>query len=283
MAGAEQAHRQSFLSRVRAALPGLHPSERRLADLVLDFPGELASYSATELARLANVSNASVTRFVRRLGYGSFEEARQHARADGQSGAALFLVRAGDAAGDPVGIHLEQGQANLAQTFLSLGAAEIDAMAERLLSARRVLVIGFRTSRAFAQYFYWQTLQVIETMSVVPGPGETLGEHLAGLGREDCVVVFALRRRPKQASAVVEALVRSGAAILYVTDEGVAHDPRMKLHVRCRTAAPGPLFSHVAVMGVCHLLATRVIERAGATGRRRLAAIESLHEDLDEI
>lgn len=283
MAGAEQTNRNSFLARVRTALPDLHPSERRLADIVLNFPGELASYSATELARLANVSNASVTRFVRKLGYASFEEARQHARAERQGGAALFLVKALAADGDPVGMHLEQGQANLAQTFLSLSAAEIDEVAERLLQARRVLVMGFRTSRAFAHYFYWQTLQVIERSSVVPGPGETLAEHLAGLGREDCVVVFALRRRPKEAAPALEALVRSGAAIVYVTDEGVAHDPRMALHVRCRTAAPGPLFSHVAVMGVCHLLATRIIERAGASGRRRLAAIESLHEDLDEI
>jgi DNA-binding MurR/RpiR family transcriptional regulator len=33
----------SFLSRIRAAIPTLHPSERRLAEVVLNFPGELAS------------------------------------------------------------------------------------------------------------------------------------------------------------------------------------------------------------------------------------------------
>src|SRR5215213_8390863 len=55
----------SLLSRVRDQLHELPPTERRLADLVLDFPGELASYSASELAGLANVSNATVSRFIR--------------------------------------------------------------------------------------------------------------------------------------------------------------------------------------------------------------------------
>ena len=272
-----------FLARVRRELPHLYPSERRLAEVVLNFPGELASYTASELARLANVSNASVTRFIRRLGYASFDEARQHVRRERETGAALFLVGAGANDSDPVGRHLEQAQANLAKTFVMLTAEEIDATAQAMLSARRVWVLGFRASHAFAQYLYWQTLQVIEPISLVPAAGETLGEHLAGIRPEDCVVVFGLRRRPRRMDAILDALIGSGATVIYVSDEGVAPDPRVRLHARCHTAAPGPLFSHVSVIGFCHLLATRVIELAGSAGRRRLAAIETLHDDLEEI
>ena len=57
-----------FLTRVRENLGQFHPMERRLAEFVLDFPGDLASYNATELATLAGVSNATVTRFIKRLG-----------------------------------------------------------------------------------------------------------------------------------------------------------------------------------------------------------------------
>ena len=68
---------RSFLGRVREALPELRPAERRLGEFLCDFPGELASYSATELASLADVSNATVTRFVKRLGYENFDDARR--------------------------------------------------------------------------------------------------------------------------------------------------------------------------------------------------------------
>lgn len=46
----------------------LPATERRLAEFVLDFPGDLASYTGAELAELASVSKATVSRFVRRLG-----------------------------------------------------------------------------------------------------------------------------------------------------------------------------------------------------------------------
>lgn len=38
---------RSFLARVRAELPHLHPAERRLGEFVCDFPGELASVVTT--------------------------------------------------------------------------------------------------------------------------------------------------------------------------------------------------------------------------------------------
>ena len=67
---------RSFLSRVRHILPDLSPAERKLGELVRDFPGELASFSASELADLAAVSNATVSRFVRRLGYASLPKGK---------------------------------------------------------------------------------------------------------------------------------------------------------------------------------------------------------------
>ena len=56
----------SFLERVRQQLAEFHPMERQLAEFVLDFPGDLASYAANELAALSGVSNATVSRFIKR-------------------------------------------------------------------------------------------------------------------------------------------------------------------------------------------------------------------------
>ena len=41
---------ESFLQRVRQHLQALPATERQLADFVLEFPGELASYAGNELA-----------------------------------------------------------------------------------------------------------------------------------------------------------------------------------------------------------------------------------------
>ena len=156
------AKERSFLARVREILPELHPAERRLGDFLCDFPGEIASYSAQELAALAHVSKATVSRFVQRLGYENYEEARRHARADKQTGSRLFLATATDADGrQSVAAHVAQGVANLEATFLAIGEAEIDAAATAILGARKVWVIGFRASHSFATPARMATIMTI--------------------------------------------------------------------------------------------------------------------------
>jgi DNA-binding MurR/RpiR family transcriptional regulator len=55
--------------RIQESYDILPPAERRLGDLLLNFPGDIANYSATEQAELAGTSKAAATRFFRRLGY----------------------------------------------------------------------------------------------------------------------------------------------------------------------------------------------------------------------
>lgn len=274
----------SFVSRVRAVLGDLHPAERRLGDLLSDFPGDMASYSASELASLAGVSNATVTRFIRRLGYESFEDARRHAREDRATGSRLYLAQASDGIA-PEGIArlVECDTDNLRQTFASIPADEVDGLAGALLAARKVWVIGFRAGHPFALYLHWQLTQVIENIVAIPGGGQTMGEHLASLQPNDVAVVFGLRRRVAQTGALIETITRSGAKMAYVTDEGAPRLVDATWHFRCQTHSGGPLFSHVAVMGLCNVIANRTIEAAGAQGRARLKRIEQANDSLGEL
>ncbi|TZG32152.1 MurR/RpiR family transcriptional regulator [Agrobacterium sp. B1(2019)] len=275
---------RSFLFRVRQSLPDLHPAEKRIGEFVCDFPGELASYSAQELAALAHVSKATVTRFIRRLGYENYEEARRHARAEKQTGSRFFLARAADAgARQSIQAHVAQAVVNLEATFLGISETQIDSAVTALLHARKVWVIGFRSSHPFAAYLQWQLTQVIENIAVIPGAGQTMGEHLVSVDENDVVIFFGLRRRTSQSDAIVDQVRRSKAQLLYVTDEGAPFETNATWHLQCQTLAPGPLFNHTAVMALCHLLITRCLEKAGTTGRARLRNIEALNETLDEL
>lgn len=275
---------RSFLYRVRQALPDLHPAERRLGEFVCDFPGELASYSAQELAALAHVSKATVTRFIQRLGYETYEEARRHARAEKQTGSRLFLANALDpSGGQSVNAHVAQAIANLEATFLSITENQIEAVTDCMMAARKVWVMGFRSSYPFASYLQWQLTQVIEEIVAIPGPGQTLGEHLVSLGPEDIIIFFAMRRRVAQLDSILSHIRKTKARLLYITDENAAFEGGATWHFQCQTLAPGPQFNHTAVMAVCHLLITRCLEKAGVEGRKRLRHIEMLNERLDEL
>lgn len=283
----------SYVARIRAALPTLHPSERRLADTILTFPGEIASYSATELAQLANVSNATVTRFVRRLGYESFDQARQAARATQQAGAAVFRVSAHDQGPEAALMaQIAQGRQNVENSFAAISLAEIDDLADAILKAGRVWIIGFRTAQAFAIYLGAQIGQIVPNVTVLPHAGQTLAESLGSIVADDVVIVFALRRTVRQLPALCRELGSGPARAALISDvfpqQGadasfieLKLSPRWRLKVQ--TTAPGPLFNHAAVLTLCHILATRTLERSGLAGRKRLLAIEALHDSLDEL
>lgn len=215
-----ETEKSSLLGTVRKSLSQMPPTERRLAEFVLSFPGELASYNASELAKLANVSNATVSRFVQRLGYASYEDARRHVRSEQNTGAAIYLPGTKeDALSDLIDIHFAQGARNLTDTGKAMSIAEIDEIADAILTARRVALFGFRTSQAFASYLHWQMLQVIDNSRLLPQPGQTLAEEIASFTEADCVLFFGLPRRIRDNDLILEQIRRSGAKLLYVTDD----------------------------------------------------------------
>jgi DNA-binding MurR/RpiR family transcriptional regulator len=265
-------------------MPGMHPAERKLGQMLCDFPGELASYSAAELSRLAGVSTATVSRFVRRLGYTSYEEARLHARRERETGSRLYLAnREPPERHSSLQAYFDGYSDDLAKTIQLLDATAVNEIVAALLAARRIWTIGFRASHAFASYLRWQLLQVLEHVDAIPGGGQTLGEHLVSFCNTDLAIVFGLRRRVTQTDQLLNEIMRKGAKLLYITDESVPLRTDVTWHLRCITAAPGPLFSHVAVMAICHLIADRTIVASEHAGRVRLREIEAIHDALGEV
>jgi DNA-binding MurR/RpiR family transcriptional regulator len=275
----------SLSGRIRECYGDLSPTDKRLADLVLEFPGNVASYSATELARIAGVSNAAVSRFVQRLGFRNYEELRVLSREGRTSGSPLFLLeQAKDGAdSDFVGAHVRSSTDNIVGTFQQIDPGVIDDIAGAIVEARHVWMLGWRNGYFLAGYLRWQFIQVRDGVRLLPSGGETLAEQLAGILPEDVVVVFGLRRRVRQLAGVVAAARRQGARIVYIADHGMAEDPGATWWLRCNTRSHAPLDNHTAVLALCHVLADRVFEKAGSAGRRRLACIEDVHDLLEEF
>ncbi|MEO0383544.1 MAG: MurR/RpiR family transcriptional regulator [Pseudomonadota bacterium] len=276
-------HTRSFLARIQAASDRLHPSERQLADAILNFPGQIASYSATELAGIAKVSNATVTRFVRKIGYASFDDARQAIRAEQISGVALFRGSGEEPSNEKLANHIEQSRLNVEHSLRSLSEPDLQELISRMITAPRLWLIGFRAGQPFARYLGWQILQVKSEVTTLPRDGETLAESLAAIQEEDCVLLFALRRAPRVLKTLPDLLQDTKAHIALIGDVPNLEAMPARWHLPCQTSAAGPLFNHVGVMALCSLLASRLIEQAGADGRIRLRAIEDLHESLDEL
>ena len=124
----------------------LSPSERKLAKLLLERADDMLTYSATELAAMADVSKATAARLFRSLGYADFNEVRLQAREE-RNLAPPFQAPRPDGAAAPVrshsiSAHLHTESESLARTFESLRSDTLLAAAGLLAKAPKVWLLG---------------------------------------------------------------------------------------------------------------------------------------------
>lgn len=276
----------SLEGRIRQHWDQLSLHEQRLADILLAAPGQLAMNTATELAQSAGVSKATATRFFRHLGYESYDAARRQAREMQNSGSPLYLQAAPGASplDSLMQSHLEKEVANLVNTFRSLEGDELQSCVSAIANARRVVVMGWRHSQTIAMLIYRDLVHVHPDVRLLPRAGDSLAEHLAALGPNDVVICVGLRRRMPALEAAMSALNDLNVPMLYLSDVLAGKPARHARWVlRCHTDGSLIFDSTVALSGVCNLLCSLVARSMGKASSNHLAAIETLHQSLDEL
>ena len=63
---------------IKQYVPGLSPSERKVAEYLINHPVEAVGFNITKLAQKANTSTAAIIRFANRIGYKGYSDLRLH-------------------------------------------------------------------------------------------------------------------------------------------------------------------------------------------------------------
>lgn len=279
--------RSSLTQRVHQAYSGLPDGEKKVADYILSRPGDLATWTASELAALTGVSNATVSRLFRRLGYSSFEEARRSSRQLRAQGSPLYLYEDRDTTINRSGFLSDQVRSETAlveASLTGLNPVTVKEVAERLATARRVRFAGFRNSRILAEYGCATLRPFRKDVELMNYSTETLADGIAGLEPNDVAFIIGLRRRPAFFTDFVKAVASTGADILLISDNSIREAPaHAKWNVHCGVESPQLVDSYLGVMAVIRALSLATINRLGTEGRKYLTEIERLHENMSEL
>lgn len=177
---------------IRLIYGALSSAEKKLVDVILDHQHHLASYSATELARLAGVSKSTAARVFRRLGFQDFNQFRMKCRGIEPMGYSPLTNLAQrtphpTTVRERLDVHIERERENLASMQRDSMPEELERAVQLMRDARRVWVLGFRNS--YAPAFYAQSL-FSHVLNDVTGkrPGCEICRCAGGHTRDGCAV-----------------------------------------------------------------------------------------------
>lgn len=210
--------------RLTEALSSATKADRAIANYMLSEPRNLPFDTAASLAAKVGVSEPTVGRFCRAIGYDGFKDLKKNLKNDmGDQpwliGDRLRDLRARAQAGeDQLARGLELEMASLVTVYEIAHSASFDAVVQRLASAGAVYAIGFQTERGMAQIFVNQLQYLRDRVQLLDLAAGNFAEVLAMEGQDAALVIFEARRYSRHARLLAEDAKNLGIHVTLITD-----------------------------------------------------------------
>lgn len=208
---------------LQEAYDGLTAKGKRLADFLLDTPDRAVFMTTRQLAAAVGVSEATVVRFVRRLGYTSYalfvEALRQQIDTEftllerGRLNGAV--VRSDDKELERI---TNQDIDNIRSMCKNIDLAEAGRIRSLLKKAGSVHVIGSRLSYAPAYYLGWTMAKVREKVFIHMGSDKTTIDRIIFAESDAVVVIVATSRYPNELIELGKLVKRRKLVSVLLTD-----------------------------------------------------------------
>ncbi|SME93231.1 transcriptional regulator, RpiR family [Trinickia caryophylli] len=269
----------------------LRPSERKLADYVLDTPREVLDLAMTELAERVGVSQPTIARFCHALGCGGFREFKiRLAQSIAQSVPAVYRdVRPDEPAPGIVSKVFDRTIGALIEVRNSLSAASVAKAVELLAKASRIEFYGAGGSGIAAADIQHKFFR-LGIPSVAYADPHTYTMSAALLGAGDIVVAISNTGRTRDIVEAAKSALGCGAKVIAITH---SHSPLARIasvslsaNVAEETDIFSPMTSRMSHLAIGDILAvgvalTRDHARVEQLGRAKAALARRRIESED--
>ena len=262
---------------------------RIAADYIAENRVEIATRSLRSVASASGVSPASYTRLARAIGFADYEALREQARSElSQRGQDSFQDKArrlqSDADQPLLPRQVSACISNIQALVEDIDPAMLDAVVERLVVSRKIVLIGALASAGFTDYFAYLAKWFDDRWVVAGRNGATLGSTLAGLNDEDTVLVISKHPYAHRSVRAAEAAAGSGAKVIVLTDSHAFPGLQYAdFHFIQRTESPHFFSSYAATLVLIETITGMLVARAGSEAEARIQKVDKHNRLLDEF
>lgn len=257
-----------ILSTIHNKLPSLSKGQKRIAQYILDDYDKAAFQTASVLGKTVQVSESTVVRFASLLGYDGYPEmqrALQEMVLNRLTSVQRIEVGAERIAQeeDMLSAVLLGDADRIRATVESIDRAAFNGAVEALLHARRIYILGVRSSAALATFLSYYFNFIFDDVRLISCASDSqMFEQLVRISPQDVLVGISFPRYSTAAIRAIEFSEKAGARTIALTDSPDAPVAKNAQYVLCAKSDMVSLAdSMIAPMSVLNALIVSVASK----------------------
>ena len=210
--------------RLHDSLKKATKAEKAITNYMLNGLTDLPFQTAAEVAKKVGVSELTVGRFCRSLGYDRYKDLIAELRYDIGShpwliGDRLLAFRERNLEQQvSLARSLELEIAALVKVYEIPSTGEWKTCIKRLAKSKRIFVAGFQTERGLASYFAHQLQYLRDRVQILDLSSGNFAEMLLGDNKQTALVIFEARRYSRLALHLAKRASEIGIPVTLITD-----------------------------------------------------------------
>lgn len=271
-----------ILTTIHDQLRTFSKGQKLIANYILQSYDKAAFMTASRLGKTVGVSESTVVRFAVELGFDGYPSMQRTLQELVRN--KLTSVQRIEVANDRIGNQdvvstvLQADIDTLRKTSETLDRREMSASVELILQAKRIYIIGVRSSTAIADFMNFYFRNIFENVSLVSSTSTSeMFEQMLRVGKGDVVIGISLPRYSSRTVKTMQYAKDCGAATIAITDKPDAPAGKLADHVLvAKSDMVSIVDSLVAPMSVVNALIV-------AVSRRREEQVSTTFKNLERL
>lgn len=244
----------------------LSKGQRKVAQFVMDNPNIVGTHTASEVGRLADVSESTVIRFCYSMDLTGFSELQDKLKE--------YLMEKGEATEvkqampakkirNHIGADIvKKDIANISKTFNQLKEQDVEEVVQLLHSSKKIHFLGFRESTPVAFWMYSNVNRLRDHVHFIPHEADKIAQQLSYMDEESLLFIISLDEEYEDMATTVEIAKRKNVKIVAIRNkELTSHaDPANPVLIVPNTKEDG-ITCTIAVFSLLHILVESMVNQ----------------------
>lgn len=240
--------------------------EKKIAEFLVKNPKKVILLSALDLGKEIGVSDASVLRFSKTMGFNKFNDFKNYIALElSETSPDDRIVKnwdnfnsKNDIANKIVNADLE----NIKEFLLNVDFDQVNEAVEMIDEAKKIYFLGIGSSRAISQFMFWHVKRLGFNAECVNEGGLGLYEAFSHIKKGDVVIIFAFPRFLNDEIKAVKLAKEKKAKIITITSNVFSEISFLSNIVfKISVENNGFFNSYIVPMELCNIILTALFEK----------------------